>query len=281
MQDFTISGCLGHSNVTLIGVVSLILLGTGLSGCATLQKGLDQQTQAVTGAAPLNTKIYPTNKAQLLASIADSYQKCGVYKRTLLFGSRASNFGFDVLTTTFSALATAFKPVATIHSLTAAATITSGSKTALDADVYMNATAPLMAEALSQSYDDKMQALHDEIASEGDGRLTHDFSEIERIHESCSLSQALVALQTLQSKASAATTPAPVTEAAVVPGAKFALSNGSQAVVTAKTGAAPATEATFTLQDPAGSTPMVYGPMPVAQALSLLNAAGAKPKPAS
>ena len=73
--------------------------------------------------------------------------------------SRASNVTFDVGTTILSALSTAFTPIATVHALSAAATITSGTKTAVDADIYQTATAPLMVEAIQQTYNIKMDAL--------------------------------------------------------------------------------------------------------------------------
>jgi hypothetical protein len=117
--------------------------------CSACTSMVDRTTKGITGAEPLDPQLMnaPTPKQGLLAEITDSYQKCEAYKRRLLYGNRVSNLGFDILTTIFSALGTAFTPVETVHALTAAATISSGTKTAIDADIYQNVTAPLMVAA--------------------------------------------------------------------------------------------------------------------------------------
>jgi hypothetical protein len=139
-----------------------------------------------------------TPKQHLLAEINDSYAKCEAYKRRLLYGSRVSNLGFDVLTTIFSALGSVFTPVETVHAFTAATTISSGTKTAIDADIYQNATAPLMVQAIATTYDGPMDTLHEQILRADENATNYDYGSVLRVHNRCSLTEALVSVQTLE-----------------------------------------------------------------------------------
>jgi len=123
--------------------------------CSACTSMVDKTTKGITGAEPLDPQLMNgvTLRQGLLAEITDSYQKCEAYKRRLLYGSRVSDLGFDILKTIFGALGTAFTPVETVHVFTAATTISSGTKTAIGADIYQNATAPIMVQAIASTYD--------------------------------------------------------------------------------------------------------------------------------
>lgn len=153
------------SNVIVRPVSAVSILA--LAACSSVTQRISDATQGATGAAPLET---PTNMTQaineagskkqfLLNEITISYNNCEDYKRLLLLSSRSSNLTFDVLTTIFGALGTVFTPISTVHALTAATSISSGTKASLDADVYQNATAPLMVQAIQQTYNVQMDAL--------------------------------------------------------------------------------------------------------------------------
>ena len=272
--------------------LAVLLASSGLGGCAALQYQIEAQTAAVTGAEPLNTTTpklgaapghTPTSKAELADSITESYQKCEAYKRSLLFGSRASNFGFDVLTTVFSALATAFTPVGTVHALTAAATISSGSKTALDADIYVNATAPLMAQALSMTYDAQMKALQDKLAAAPDAATPNVyFSEVVAVHLKCSLTEAMVTVQSLENQKTPAGAGGAVTVAGIVPKAVFTLNDGGEITITSLASGPAGVTVGYTLKSAAAGA--TAAPQPTASlqsVLDLLDKNGAKPKTAS
>lgn len=184
-------------------------LVAALAGCSSFVDMSDNMLAGVTGAAPLsdavngldNKPIDQSTSGYIQAQIRNSIRSCDAYKRRLLLASRTSNAGFDVLTTIFSALGSVFTPLGTVHALTAAATISSGTKTAIDADIYQNATAPLMVEAIQQTYDKDMATLLQQQAGGGapaDPQFV--YTEIIKVHSECSLTEAMAQLQLLESK---------------------------------------------------------------------------------
>ncbi len=210
--------------------------------------------RAPTWTEPPGDNAY-TRKQYLLAEISVSYGLCEDYKRRLLLASRANNAAFDIATTALSALATAFTPLATVHALSAAAAITSGTKTAIDADIYENATAPIMVQAIQSTYDDPMDKLHTKVLTAKDdkalGTLADDAS-VQAIHQKCSLTEALVELQTLQAAAAKAKTdsaPSPPADTPKLPfkvNDRFKLSDGS--IVTVETAVSTTAAANFTVK---------------------------------
>jgi hypothetical protein len=190
--------------------IAALCLGLLCPGCTS---AVDRATKGVTGADPLdpNLNAGATPRQYLLAEITDSYGKCEAYKRRLLYGSRVSNLGFDILTTIFSALGSVFTPVETVHAFTAATTISSGTKTAIDADIYQNATAPLMVQAIATTYDQPMDDLHQQILRADENATNYDYGSVLRVHNRCSLTEALVSVQTLED---ARTPPKPQADAA-------------------------------------------------------------------
>ena len=178
----------------------------GLTACGSAGKILTNQTQGVTGAPPLA----PTSDELTAASVSDAAKKqfllnqvtvslnsCEDYKRLLLLSSRSSNLVFDVLTTVFGALGTAFTHIDVVHVFTAATTISSGTKTAIDADIYQNATSPLMVQAIQQTYSADMKTLLQKIEQLPAGQPV-EFADLVQVHNECSLTEAMVDLQTLE-----------------------------------------------------------------------------------
>ena len=209
-------------------------------------------------------------------------KKCEAYKRRLLYGSRVSNLGFDILTTIFGALGTVFSPINTVHAFTAATTISSGTKTAIDADIYQNATAPLMVQAISATYDSPMDDLHDKIADSDDTAAHYDLGNVVRIHNRCSLTEALVEVQKLETgnpKPSPVSTPV-LDDLAIKNGAQFKLSDGSLIVVTSDKPGNMDQKLTWTLQaSAAGSSPVDKKPMSMRDFINMLNTKGATKTP--
>lgn len=181
----------------------LLFAALGLGACSAASR-------IPTGAAPLaptdqeltTAKTGPDAKKEfLLNQITTSLTACENYKRTLLLGSRGSNLTFDILTTVFGALGTAFTHVDVVHGFTAATTISSGTKTAIDADIYQNATAPLMIQSIQDTYDAQMKSLLEDVEKTPAGQSpTVEFADIVRVHNECSLTEAMADLQKLLQK---------------------------------------------------------------------------------
>ncbi len=206
-------------------------------------------TRADLNADPIQTGI--KQKRYLLAEIDSSFRLCELYKRRLLFASRANNASFDIATTALSALATAFTPLATVHALSAAAAITSGTKTAIDADIYENATAPVMVQALQTVYDTPMASLHSKVrAAPNDVALATiaDEGDIIAAHQKCSLTEAMVEIQKAQAAAAASKTDSAyqLPKPPFTSGTSFAMNDGS--LVRLDTAVAASAPANFSLK---------------------------------
>jgi hypothetical protein len=150
---------------------------------------------------PQNTQKNP-NKVYLGTVVNESEYFCGKFLNGLVLAENSSNVGLDVLTTVFSALGTAFTPIATIHALTAAVSISSGTKTAIDSDIYARATIGNYAQAIQSSYYADMKTYVDELttANEDDLIPSIEVSKIRTIHKECSLASAQATISaTLQS----------------------------------------------------------------------------------
>jgi hypothetical protein len=121
-----------------------------------------------------------------------------------------TNTGFDLATTLFSALATAFRPLSTVHGLTAAASVSGGWKTAIDSDIYSKASAANYVQIIQGSYYQDMPAFMASLeAEEKKDRTSVDplfaLGNIRRIHVECSLEAAQAKLAI--AAANAANTP--------------------------------------------------------------------------
>jgi hypothetical protein len=139
------------------------------------------------------------------------------------------------LTVILSALATAISPLSTVHDLTAAATISTGTKTAIDADIYAKATAALILQINNTYYvhiDDYRKELIDRDTAAVIPSL--EVTSIDAIHRQCSLDYAIASLS--QSGAAAAATIGAISGAAA--GASAAQQHGLSEAAGAIAGAA-------------------------------------------
>jgi len=198
-------------------LAALLVAGVLPCGCATISSATSQQATLISGAAPLD----PTNvryigkdeggnaisrKQGLLNAIADSYANCSAYKRRLILGSRGADAGFDIATTALSTIASVVSPVAIVHALTAATAFSSSSKSAVDADLFENATAALMVKSLQKTYDAQMLTLQGKIEEEMLSPI-EDLSDVVRINQLCSFTESLANIEASPSPAPAATPP--------------------------------------------------------------------------
>jgi hypothetical protein len=131
----------------------------------------------------------------------DSERKCARFVDGLVLAENSTNTGLDVMTTVFSALATAFTPVNTIHALTAAASISGGTKTAIDSDIYAKASIAIYAQAIQGTYYTDIKKYSDALTSmvPADIEPSIEVGKIQTIHEECNLASAQAAISaTLQ-----------------------------------------------------------------------------------
>jgi hypothetical protein len=138
--------------------------------------------------------------------LIDSGQKCQEFADRLSTAQRGVDTSFDILSGVLSALATAFTPLATVHALTAAATISTATKSAINADVYARAAASLILQQINNTYYVEIKKYRDDLLARDDRNIVPalEVSSIEAIHRQCSLDSALAALSQAGTVANAA-----------------------------------------------------------------------------
>jgi hypothetical protein len=172
-------------------------LAVALSACSTV-KNLARNGSYGVAAANLDSSLVKnaqgagTSKAPLYILIANSEDNCNAFVNGLISAETGTNTSLDVTTTALNALATAFTPLGTVHSLTAAAAITGGWKTAIDSDIFSKATAANFAQAIQSTYYKSLQtevaSLRAAQTSDVDGAA--EVTVIKSIHAQCALGPA-------------------------------------------------------------------------------------------
>jgi hypothetical protein len=133
-----------------------------------------------------------SEKEYLGRVVRESEYYCGQFLNGLSLDANSSNVSLDVLTTIMTALGTAFTPLSTVHAFTAAGSITSGTKTAIDSDIYARMTIANYAQAIESTYYTRINAYINKLAIANPGNLVEslEISKIMEIHKNCSLQAA-------------------------------------------------------------------------------------------
>jgi uncharacterized repeat protein (TIGR01451 family) len=173
------------------------LVSICISGCASIS---DQRVLDVS-AAPLKVTVVQIQdagtatggKREFLGMVVnDSLQSCSEFLNRLTLEQQTINASGDIATTVFSALATVFTPMSTVHGLTGAATIASGSKTSLMNALYAKASISNFSSALQQTYarDIAKYIVGLDDLDESKIIVSNEVARIRSIHIECTLAQA-------------------------------------------------------------------------------------------
>jgi hypothetical protein len=188
-----------------------------LAGCGQPQNGLTGGAGYGIAAADLDTTLVgrdalkkensqPDKAFYVGLIVQDSATKCGAFVKQLVAAETGTDTALDLLSTTFSALGTAFTPIATIHALNAAGTIASGSKTAIDSDIYAKASVANFIQAIQSTYYKDLQSYWKNFEAAPDNppvNLPGEVMKIMDVHAECSLASAQAAISaTLKGSAS-------------------------------------------------------------------------------
>jgi len=168
-----------------------------LGGCAAPLRQLHDSNAFLVAADNLDMSVLDkcsnnNHRSCVGVLIVQSQDKCADFLNGLVLAENTSNTAFDVATTLFSALATAFTPLSTVHGLAAAATVSNGWKSAINANVYAKAAAANYAQAIQATYYHDvgtylvaLQAMPEEQVVP-----TIEAAKIQVIHRECSLASA-------------------------------------------------------------------------------------------
>ncbi|CAJ3149691.1 Uncharacterised protein [Burkholderia pseudomallei] len=180
--------------------IILILLNLCLTGCALMRTTVS--AEPIDPNLTDGVKDSSNDTARYVGRIIfDSETKCAQFLADLAAAENSSNAGLDMTTTVFSALATAFVPISTVHSLTAGATISSGWKTAIDTNIYAKASIANYAQAIQLTYYKNIKTIIDSLSDDPDAKVNASrlLAQIQEAHQGCSLAAAqLTVSQTLQ-----------------------------------------------------------------------------------
>jgi len=174
-----------------------------LMGCGTVLQSLGGGATNTIGAEPLSisdtdiqnaiaSKDAPTQR-EFLASVAkQSQQKCDTFKVNSGLVEANVDMTGDITATVFSALSTAFTPPGTKTALSAAATIASGSKTAVDTDFYQKTAMADFATAIQKTHDADIVAYLNDLPNLGGTSATPivvnaELGKIQNYHGMCNL----------------------------------------------------------------------------------------------
>jgi len=179
---------------TSSGVTTLTLSGTTTAG----------DTVTVTG-------ISPTIRDALGALVNQSEQNCANFLAALVLFQTGTNTTLDVLSTITSAVGTVLAPIETVHALSASTSILTGSKTALDSDIYAKASIANFASAIQATYYANMTNYVTGLAAADPSTLIWPIEvyKITVIHRECALAPAESAISKTLEGASSAPPPRP------------------------------------------------------------------------
>ncbi|MGA3398182.1 MAG: hypothetical protein ABSC95_03095 [Acetobacteraceae bacterium] len=209
----------------LSGAASALL---SLGGCGTALQGIESQNEFMVAApslcedtpgytlaadgktCQLGTAVGAAEPAATTPNFAKEYlgliinesqYNCGKFLNGLVLAANSSNLGLDALSTVFGALGTAFTPLATVHALSAAGTISSGWRANIDSDIYAKAAIAAYSQAIQSTYYTDLQTYMNQLATENadDIIVSLEIAKIRTIHKECGLASAQAAISaTLQ-----------------------------------------------------------------------------------
>lgn len=184
-------------------LVPALLACSSLTGCISSVTG----TQRLVSAEPLDVQQpkapfsdKPAKLEYLGQVVVDSETKCSAFVNGLVLNETSANTGLDILGTVASALSTAFVPPGTKTALSAAATIATGSKTAIDTDIYDKAAISDFSTAIQKTYSAGIGNYTDALPTLVDTDtspliISNEVAKIQGIHALCALAPAEASIQ--------------------------------------------------------------------------------------
>lgn len=194
-----------HYRAQIAFVMAAGVSAAGCVGTADSLNSVSAEPIAIDSKAYQDVSTLPgssvNKKREFLGTVVqDSEQKCNAFLGRLVFGETSLNLSTDIAATLFSALATAVTPPGTKSALSAAATIASGSKTAIDADLFNKAAIADFAAAIQRTYSADIRAYTDKLSTLPDTTespliVSNEIAKIQSYHAECGLAPAESAIQ--------------------------------------------------------------------------------------
>jgi hypothetical protein len=204
---------------TLAKLGAMLLLG----GCG-LVPSIAKQNEGLVSAEPLavtatqlQAAAASTAKKEFIGQVVyESEQKCTAFLNQLTLARNTINTTGDILSAGLSGVGALVTPLSTAHALSGAATFVTGSKAAINSDIYANASLTNFQRAIQQTYTTQMLDYTTQLPGLPDNLLvSNEVAKIQSIHALCALAPAEATIEaTLSTQPKAPPPPPPPPPAA-------------------------------------------------------------------
>ena len=143
--------------------------------------------------SPEKLAAHQADKRTFIGGIAlDSAKKCDTFIAVLTGDQASLNAGASITSTVLTALATVVTPIRTAHALSAGATVASGSRDAINANLYNKGTFSAFHTALQSTYYKNLHLYLDALSQQDENSLNIgvEATKLQTIHATCSLAAA-------------------------------------------------------------------------------------------
>jgi len=207
---------MGYGAKAILLLISALLLG----GCTWLRGQSDEITQRAMGAEPLAqqyavcrsasantttpctsalvgyTDIQNTTEAQqwIGGAAADSYGKCMAFVARMAYGDNLTNAALDITAVGLAGAGAITAPLHSAQVLAALAGVATASRAAINSDIFMQNTAPVIAQKINSTYNAEMKTFLGQTATASQANLATMYGQLQAYHADCTLTGALAAL---------------------------------------------------------------------------------------
>ncbi len=137
------------------------------------------------------------------ALLDDSMNKCQGFIDAFTGAQSGENLGLDIASIALSALATVFVPVNTVRALSAASTITQGTKAAINSDMFQQLTVQLFVQQINATYFKEYTDYVKNFRDSSDLTPSIELAKIQAFHKDCSIPFAAANITSAQAKETA------------------------------------------------------------------------------
>jgi hypothetical protein len=207
---------MGYGAKAIVLLIGASLLG----GCTWLRGQSDEITQRAMGAEPLAeqyavcraasanittpcasmpvgyTDVQNATEAQqwIGGAAADSYSKCMAFVARMAYGDNLTNAALDITAVSLAGAGAITAPLRSAQTLAALAGIATASRAAINSDIFMQNTAPVIAQKINSTYNAEMKTFLGQTATATQGNLGTMYAQLEAYQSDCTLTGALAAL---------------------------------------------------------------------------------------
>ena len=193
----------------VLGWLSACLMVSLLAGCDAYHAVADKEAMRFAGAEALDDSYRAAAnvaaqtavevgssdaKSWIGAAASDSLRKCQAFIGRVTVGRIVPDLTLDVAALGLAGAATISEPIRVAKTLAALAGISTGTRAAIDTDVFAQNTAPVIVQKIQQTYYGQMKDFLEQIRQAGTVNVSVEYGNLLYIHSQCSLPLAVAAI---------------------------------------------------------------------------------------